>query len=412
LKQIHTVNLEFPGPTDDVGNRQMRPGMGKGRLLVVDDEPMLLRAYARFLSRVGFTVEPVSDSTAVPAVVNSGAFDAVICDIAMPEMDGIQVLQALRERDPDLPVILVTGCAALNTAVKAVEHGAMRYLIKPVEVEVLERAVDEAVRLRRVSRLKKQAFDLYGLAAQAASRRDEKEAKMTQALSLLWMAYQPIVRSSTRDVVAYEALVRSDDAEIRRPEQLFQLAEEVARLDDLGRVIRARVTADASQLPPELGVFVNLDARDLENPELYDSLAPLSGIARRVTLEITERASLTRVPDIRARVAALRKMGFRIAIDDLGAGYSSLSALAEFRPEVAKVDMSLVRGIDSEPTKRKLVSSIVGLCQELGIFVVAEGIETRDERNALVDLGCDLLQGYWFGRPQRKPPSIEPHAFD
>ena len=99
-------------------------------------------------------------------------------------------------------------------------------------------------------------------------------------------------------------------------------------------------------------------------------------------------------------MAQLRALGYRIAVDDLGAGYAGLASFAHLEPEVVKVDMSLIRGLDRSPMKQKLLSSIVALCQELGIQMIAEGIETEAERDMLVNLGGDLCQGYLFARPQ------------
>ena len=101
----------------------------------------------------------------------------------------------------------------------------------------------------------------------------------------------------------------------------------------------------------------------------------------------------------------LRALGYRIAIDDLGAGYAGLTSFAQLEPEVVKVDMSLVRGIDRSPVKQKLVRSIIALCTELGIQLVAEGIETPAERDALIALGGDLCQGYLFAKPGRGFPT-------
>ncbi len=153
--------------------------------------------------------------------------------------------------------------------------------------------------------------------------------------------------------------------------------------------------------PADVKLFVNLHASDLNDPELLDSCSHLSGIGHRVILEITERASLDGVKDVASRVKKLREQGFNIAIDDLGAGYAGLSSFAQLEPEVAKLDMSLVRGIDQQPKKQSIVRAMVQLCEELGILVVAEGVEATGERDRLVDLGCDLLQGYLFAKPER-----------
>jgi len=124
-----------------------------------------------------------------------------------------------------------------------------------------------------------------------------------------------------------------------------------------------------------------------------------------VVLEVTERASLEGV-DVRSQLATLRRLGFRVALDDLGAGYAGLSSFAQLLPEVVKFDMSLVSGIDRDPTKQRLVHTMKGLCDELGIQVVAEGVETAAERDVLVGLGCDLLQGYSFAKPGAPFPIV------
>jgi EAL domain-containing protein (putative c-di-GMP-specific phosphodiesterase class I) len=165
----------------------------------------------------------------------------------------------------------------------------------------------------------------------------------------------------------------------------------------------------AGQIAPLAGrgnVFVNLHPHDLADDQLFSSEAPLTRSARSIVFEITERASLDRIADVPVRVRSLRRMGFRIAIDDLGAGYAGLTSFAELHPDVAKLDMSLVRGVDREPIKRKLIGSMASLCKELGILVVAEGVETATEAAAVKELGCDLLQGFYFGRPTASSTAI------
>jgi EAL domain-containing protein (putative c-di-GMP-specific phosphodiesterase class I) len=121
-------------------------------------------------------------------------------------------------------------------------------------------------------------------------------------------------------------------------------------------------------------------------------------------LELTERSPLEGVPDLRERVRRLRSLGFRLAIDDLGAGYAGLTSFASLQPDFVKLDRGLITGLDREPIKRKLVASIAGLSREMGISAVAEGIETAAEREAAAALGCDLMQGFLFRRPGALKP--------
>src|SRR5207302_9679534 len=138
---------------------------------------------------------------------------------------------------------------------------------------------------------------------------------------------------------------------------------------------------------------LNLHAQGLEDDARYDPSEPLHAVADRVVFEITERASLETLKDLPARISALRRRGFRIAVDDLGAGYAGLTSFALLEPEFVKLDMSLIRDVHKEPTKRKLIASMLSLCRDLHIQTVAEGIETVEERDALAELGCELLQG-------------------
>jgi EAL domain-containing protein (putative c-di-GMP-specific phosphodiesterase class I) len=181
-------------------------------------------------------------------------------------------------------------------------------------------------------------------------------------------------------------------------------AERLGRLDDLGRRIRAAACVPVAQASRESVFFINLHARDLMDDTLLSPRSPLSAIADRVVLEITERASLDEVKDARAKVADLRRMGFRIAVDDLGAGYAGLTSFATLEPDFVKLDMSLVRDIDNNHTKETLVRSLASACRDLGMLVVAEGVETPAERDLLASLGCDFLQGYLLAKPDKPFP--------
>ncbi|HXF24974.1 MAG TPA: EAL domain-containing protein [Gemmatimonadaceae bacterium] len=231
------------------------------------------------------------------------------------------------------------------------------------------------------------------------------EAAFARALSSVTMVYQPIVSWSRRQIFAMEALLRSNESTLPTPGALLEAAERLSCLPLLGRRIRAHVAATACE-HPDATFFVNVHPSDLLDDELHASRSPLSCVAGRVVLEITERDSLDKITDVRARIASLRSLGYRIAIDDLGAGYAGLSAFAQLEPDVVKVDMSLVRDIHQHPTKRKLVRSIVSICADLSLTLIVEGVEVAAERDALLDLGCDLLQGYLFARPAYPAPAV------
>jgi EAL domain-containing protein (putative c-di-GMP-specific phosphodiesterase class I)/CheY-like chemotaxis protein len=385
---------------------ETRVAAPKGRVLIVDDEPMQVRSIGRALRARGYEVNSASNGREASALLAQDVFDVVLSDIAMPSMDGIALLQFVRERALDVPVVLVTGEPTVSTAVKALEYGAFHYLTKPLELPDLEEVIEKAVCLRRMTLMKRQAAELLG---NPIERDDTKRlaANFDRALESMWIAYQPIVSSSTRRVFGYEALLRSTEPSLPHPGAVLDAAERLGRLEQLGRIIRDRAAEPITHSTDAGVLFVNLHTTDLLDPMLLSRDAALSRIAHRVVLEITERASLERVKDVRARVAALREIGFRIAVDDLGAGYAGLTSFAMLEPEIVKLDMTLVRDVHQSATKRKLIRSMAELCKDMGMLVVGEGVETAAERDCLVELGCDLLQGYFFAKPGRPFPEVQ-----
>jgi EAL domain-containing protein (putative c-di-GMP-specific phosphodiesterase class I) len=293
----------------------------------------------------------------------------------------------------------------VSTAVKALEFGAFHYLTKPIPLGDLEEVVDKAACLRRMARMKREAAELLDRLPNHS--RAPLESSFYKALDSLWMAYQPILRASDGTIYGYEALLRSREATLPHPGAVLDAAERLDMLDVLGRTIRERSAEPMARAPEGAVLFVNLHTTDLLDPTLMSPDTPLSRIAKNVVLEITERASLDQVKDVRARVAALREMGFRIAVDDLGAGYAGLTSFALLEPEIVKLDMSLVRDVHLSSTKQKLVQSMTHLSQDMGMLVVGEGVENVEERDALVSLGCDLLQGYLFAKPNEPFPTVE-----
>ena len=200
--------------------------------------------------------------------------------------------------------------------------------------------------------------------------------------------------------------MRTNEPSLPNPGVVLDTAERLGRQNELGRKVRATATAPVKADPSSGVLFVNLLPTDLMDDQLMSPDAPLTTIADRVILEITERSSLEQVSNVRERVAILRSLGFRIAIDDLGAGYAGLTSFAQLEPDIVKLDMSLVRDVHRTPTKRKLIGSMIELCRDMRILVVGEGVENTDERDALVDLGCDLVQGYLLSKPGPAFPSF------
>jgi EAL domain-containing protein (putative c-di-GMP-specific phosphodiesterase class I) len=233
----------------------------------------------------------------------------------------------------------------------------------------------------------------------------ELEAKFERCVATVTMHYQPIVwavpwQEKKPSIFGYEALLRTIDKSLPHPGAILDAAERLERVTKLGRLLRTKVAQCWSAAPEERGVaFVNLHANDLFDRTITSPFSPLTKVASRVVLEITERNSLDGLADLRYRVAELRELGFRIAIDDLGGGHARMSHFTPLDTDFVKLDMSLVRDCDSHPVKQRLIESITQLCRDNGTKVIGEGVETRPEADTLIRLGCDLLQGYLVARP-------------
>lgn len=369
------------------------------RVLLVDDETTLCKAYERMLKASGAEVYAASTGREALQALEQTSYDVVLSDIHMDDMDGIELLKNIRRQAVDLPVILMTGLPTVESAVQAVEYGALRYLRKPVSRDDLVQAVMHGEKLHRIARLKREVAQHLGDGERPPGDRAGLEASFERALQSLWIAYQPIINWSEQKVEAYEAFVRTKEPSIPHPGALLSAAERLGRLFDLGQAIRAHIGATISNSAPECDIYVNLHPADLMDETLYAPDSPLLAHSHKIVLEITERDTLDGVDIVPDRVARLRELGFRIAVDDLGAGYAGLSYFARIEPEVVKLDMSLIRDIDQTVTKQRLVYSLTQVAKELGMTVIAEGIETVGERDQVNSLGCDLLQGYLFAKP-------------
>jgi EAL domain-containing protein (putative c-di-GMP-specific phosphodiesterase class I) len=223
---------------------------------------------------------------------------------------------------------------------------------------------------------------------------------------LLRLAVQPIVRTAApHETVAVECLLRSRHPVLSGPMQILDAVESTERVFELGRVVNRLAARWAETLPADLLIFVNVHPAQLGDPAVLERFAPLLPHAARIVLEITERKSLTDVKNWEAATSGLEEAGFQFAVDDLGAGYNGLSLLADLRPTFIKVDMSIVRNVHREPRKQRLVDFLVNFANSTSAQLVAEGVETVEEADALIGCGVHLLQGHYFARPSLDWPA-------
>lgn len=350
------------------------------RVLLVDDERYVATAFQRALADAPYDVEIATTGSEALRRLEQGPIDVMVSDENMPEMRGAELLSRVRERFPNTVRVMMTGDPSLDNAVRAINVGGVfRFLRKPCSIDELRACIDDAL-------------------AVASSGPDDADAleHFQGALESLWLAAQPIVRPKDQRIIAYELLVRSRSEHLSQPSPLFDLAERLDRVAVLEARILKLVAEVSRSAPPEVQLFVNLHPSTLASPDL---LEPLHAIAPRIILEITERAALGDLAEAEARTGALRALGFGIAVDDLGIGHSGLTHVANLRPDVVKLDISLVRGVTQSKSHAGLVSAMARVCDDLDIAVVAEGVETAECRDKLLDLGCFVQQGYLYARP-------------
>ncbi|KRB84934.1 EAL domain-containing protein [Noviherbaspirillum sp. Root189] len=219
------------------------------------------------------------------------------------------------------------------------------------------------------------------------------------------MAFQPIVHIKRRTVYGYEALVRGVDQQ-SAGWVLEQVNESNRyRFDQACRVKAIELAARLGLADkPDCLLHINFLPNAVYRPETciratLQAAQEFNIPTSRLVFEVTEGEQVRDEAHLHGIFTEYRKQGFSTAIDDFGAGYSGLNLLANFQPDTIKLDMALTRNIDKDRVRRSIVSGVMLVCQDLGIRVIAEGVETEEELYTLEDMGIELFQGYLLGRP-------------
>jgi diguanylate cyclase (GGDEF)-like protein/PAS domain S-box-containing protein len=279
------------------------------------------------------------------------------------------------DRDRDAMALLRDAGAALH---RAKENGADSWAL-----------VDDELRRRAVDR-----FDI------------EHQLRSGLTRGELRLHLQPIVDVTTARIVGREALVRWQHPErgLLGPAWFLPVAEESGLIDDLGRWVLGEA-ARIAQACPELGyVAVNVSPSQVRRPglsqDVEDVLARTGLPASQLVIELTESVMLGAATEGRRQLTALDELGVRLVVDDFGTGFSALSHLRDLPVSGIKVDRSFTAGLGRDPQCDRIVEALTGLAQGLGVDIVAEGVETEEQRAVLAGIGCEHAQGYLFGRPE------------
>ncbi len=220
------------------------------------------------------------------------------------------------------------------------------------------------------------------------------------------MVFQPIMSLTNGETVGVEALARFDALPARGPDEWLADAHRAGVGAQLEATAIRRALQHLPRLPEPLRLSVNISARALSHPEVTQVLQSARG--DRLVVEITEHEQHVNLEDLAAHLATLRRGGARIALDDVGEGYAGLRRVIRLLPDRVKLDRSLVRRVNADPVRRALIVAAVTFTDSAGIELVAEGVETQAECEALREIGVTLGQGYHLGRPVDSPACMRP----
>lgn len=243
--------------------------------------------------------------------------------------------------------------------------------------------------------------------AEAVSPMNEMHETITQIIDNeeINLLAQPIFDVATNKIKAYEVLTRGPrGTELESPLSLFAVARQTGRLYDLEKIVLEKSFKQISENESPQNVFINFTPVTLSDPrflqDVEDMLRKYKGVyANQIVMEITERDPILNIKEFVENIKGLRKMGFRLAIDDTGSGYSSLYAIIEIMPEIIKIDRSVIENIDHNSVKETMLKGLLLIAKETGSVVVAEGIESIGEAMVLSRNRVDLAQGYYYARP-------------
>ncbi|MFN2465534.1 MAG: EAL domain-containing protein [Candidatus Dormibacteria bacterium] len=384
------------------------------RVLVADDEAVLREALTDLVN--------ASSEMRVVAVVGSAdeAIDAArreqpdvaLLDVRMPG-GGPHAAKGILECSPATRVLALSASGGRETVLEMLRCGASGYLVKgspPSEIIAgIRQAAAGAAPLSAeiagdlVDRVRGQLVAETTANAEHQGLLDEVSRAMSG--DALQIVVQPIVELSSGRMVGVEALSRFSLEPRRPPNEWFAAAAKVGLRSNLEIEAVRRALVLLGQLPAPMFMAVNVSAETVATPELVEAVAPPA--ASRLVIEVTEHTPIADYAALHLALTPLRAWGAGMAIDDAGAGHTSLRHFLELSPQFIKLDMALSQRIATDRTARALTVALVSFAQEIDALIIAEGIETAQQQDLICDLGIPLGQGYHLARPGPLEAALE-----
>jgi EAL domain-containing protein (putative c-di-GMP-specific phosphodiesterase class I) len=392
---------------------------GPIRVLLADDDPEMRAVLADVIaSDPALTLVGLAeDALQAIDMARIQAPEVVLLDVKMPGGGGETAAREIHRMAPTTAIVALTAHEDETSVGEMLAAGAKSYLVKgasPQEIlaalrgsvlgrSVLSDSIAHHVVAELSTRLQTEQLD--------ESRRRRWKERIRGLLTGgdgLSMVFQPIVSLRTGEVIALEALARFSSKPVQGPDVWFAQAAVLGIGVELELLAIGAAASELPQIPERLSLALNVSPETVLSPRLGRVLDQLP--LDRVELEITEHAHISDYGKLRDALADLRLAGVKLAIDDAGAGYASLRHILQLAPDSIKLDISLTRDIHTVRSQRALAAALVAFAGETGASIVAEGIETAAELATLRDLGVELGQGYFLGRPA--PLAAESGPFD
>ncbi len=390
----------------------------QAHILIVDDEEANLVLLRNMLQRAGYdNIETIGDSAAVIGRFTEDPPDLILLDLHMPAPDGFALLKEFRTltaADEIIPILVLTADVTDDTRELALDLGAHDFLTKPFRyAELLLRSRNLLNTGSVHTRVRDHDADVTRqLETRTRAERADRDrrAEISERIDALvagdglTVLFQPVVDLREGTIVGAEALSRFAGEPPRPPDEWFLEAGEVGRTVELELYAIRLATAQFDQFPDDTFLSVNASAETLLSPGLDEALDNVPGW--RLVVELTEHQPIVDYDDVGRAVELLRDRGIRLAVDDTGAGFASLHHILRLGPDIIKLDRALITGVDTDPVRRSLVTSLVHFGTETGTQLIGEGIETEQELQVLRALGLPFGQGFLLALPAPLPLQV------
>jgi EAL domain-containing protein (putative c-di-GMP-specific phosphodiesterase class I)/CheY-like chemotaxis protein len=383
------------------------------RVLVADDNASVRRAITRLVSSKT-SLELVGVASDAEEAVEIGSRtqpDVALVDVQMPKGGGVHAARGLHEFSPQTRVVALSGSSDREGVLEMLRNGAVGYLVKGPNAEVIQ-SIMAASRGEGVISSEVAADVIAELSERLALQHEQEESLRRNVRRIeqivedraLTIVFQPILDVHSGVMAGVEALARFSAEPPRTPDLWFEEARSLGRGLGLDLELAAAALAleAARSRPPHVFLAVNVSPEAVISPRFLKFVSAQEAAASLV-IELTEHAVVEDYDVLTRSLDRFREMGMSVAVDDAGAGYASLRHILRIKPDLIKLDVSLIAGIDSDPDKLALATGITSFAREVGTKVVAEGIETAAQLECVANLGVDYAQGYHLAVPGPLP---------